>query len=173
MHCEMFGGCTPLLPCLTTHLITITCGTGSAYPFGAPEFIPGFWWDSCYSIFSFMCIFCSSLFILFSFGHCIVCPSSIYGFWLTLSTKLQKRGKIISPKTRNRNLHIVNAIEWTTYWLISKIDRQRANQPVDKSNWTLIVFKEGFQFRTNINFIEYQESFCYVLLKKVSYFTID
>jgi len=33
-------GC--VLPCLTTHLITITCGAGSAYPFGAPEFIPVF-----------------------------------------------------------------------------------------------------------------------------------
>ena len=27
-------------------------------------------------------IFCRSLFVLFSFRHCIVCPSSIYGFWL-------------------------------------------------------------------------------------------
>jgi len=39
---------------------------------------------SCYSIFSFMCIFCRLLFVLgyFLFGHCIVCSSSIYGFWL-------------------------------------------------------------------------------------------
>ena len=41
---------------------------------------------SCYSIFSFICMFCRSLFVLlyFSFGHCVVCSSSIYGFWLLL-----------------------------------------------------------------------------------------
>ena len=39
-----------------------------------------------YSIYSFMCMFCRSLFVLlsFSFGHCVVCSSSIYGFWLPL-----------------------------------------------------------------------------------------
>jgi hypothetical protein len=33
---------------------------------------------------SFMCMFCRSFlsFYLFYFGHCVVCPSSIYGFWL-------------------------------------------------------------------------------------------
>ena len=64
-------------------------------------------WGSCYSIFSFMCMFCRSsfgplffffwpLYCLFffdirilitpvvSFGHCVVCSSSIYGFWLPL-----------------------------------------------------------------------------------------
>ena len=44
------------------------------------------WWGSCYSIFSFMCMFCRSLFVLlffvfFVFGHFVVCPS-ICGFWL-------------------------------------------------------------------------------------------
>ena len=34
---------------------------------------------SCYSIFSLMCMVCRSLFILFTFGQCVVC-SSIYGF---------------------------------------------------------------------------------------------
>jgi hypothetical protein len=57
-----------------------------AYPSGAPEFIPCFsgvrvtrslilcvcFVDSCLS-------FCT-----FSFGHCVVCFSSIYGFWLPL-----------------------------------------------------------------------------------------
>jgi hypothetical protein len=41
----------------------------------------------CYSIFSFMCMLCRALFVLyfctFSVGHCVVC-SSIYGFWLSL-----------------------------------------------------------------------------------------
>ena len=69
--------------------ITIFCvisGAGTSYPSEALEFIPGFYWGSFYSIFSFMCMFCRSLFVLsyFSFGHCVVCPSSIYGFWLPL-----------------------------------------------------------------------------------------
>ena len=41
----------------------------------------------CNSIFSFICMFCRSLFVLsslfFSFS-CVVCSSSIYGFWLPL-----------------------------------------------------------------------------------------
>ena len=32
-----------------------TSGAGTAYPSGAPEFITGFQWGSCYSILSFMC----------------------------------------------------------------------------------------------------------------------
>ena len=59
----------------------------TAYPSGAPEFIPGFMLGSRYTIFSFKCMLCRSLlypFVLFSFGHCVVCSSSIYGFWLAL-----------------------------------------------------------------------------------------
>jgi hypothetical protein len=58
-------------------------GAGTAYPSAAPEFTPVFSWvrvtwslvvcacfvDRCLS-------FCS-----FSFGHCVVCSSSIYRFW--------------------------------------------------------------------------------------------
>jgi hypothetical protein len=40
-----------------------TSGAGTAYPSGARGFIPGFYWGSCYSIFSFMC----TLFVLLSF----------------------------------------------------------------------------------------------------------
>jgi hypothetical protein len=63
-----------------------TSGAGTAYSFGSAEFTPGFsgvrvtrylvlcvcFVDRCLS-------FCP-----FSFGHCVVCPSSIYGFWLPL-----------------------------------------------------------------------------------------
>ena len=41
----------------------ITSGAGICYPSGAPEFTPGFQWGSCYSIFSFICMFCR--FVLF------------------------------------------------------------------------------------------------------------
>jgi len=33
--------------------------------------------------FVFCLVFCRSLFVLF-FEHCVVCPSSIYGFWLSI-----------------------------------------------------------------------------------------
>ena len=33
-----------------------TSRTGTAYPSGAPEFTPGFWWGSCYSIFGLICL---------------------------------------------------------------------------------------------------------------------
>ena len=42
-----------------------TSGVGTAYPCRTPEFIPGFQWGSCYSIFSFMYMFCRLLFVLF------------------------------------------------------------------------------------------------------------
>jgi hypothetical protein len=42
----------------------VTCGKGSIS--GASEFTLGFYWDSCYSIFSFMCMFYRSLFALLS-----------------------------------------------------------------------------------------------------------
>jgi hypothetical protein len=62
-----------------------TFGAGTAYHFRAPEFTLCFYWDSCCSIFSFLCsllwiIVCTYL----SFGHCIVLPSLIYGFRLLL-----------------------------------------------------------------------------------------
>ena len=68
-----------------------TSGAGTVHPSGAPEFTLGFQLGSCYSIFGFMCMFCTLLFVhlYFSFGHCVVCPSfdhcvvcpsSIYGF---------------------------------------------------------------------------------------------
>ena len=41
--------------CNQNNLTGATSGSTSADPSGAPEFIPGFQWGSCYSIFSFMC----------------------------------------------------------------------------------------------------------------------
>ena len=41
----------------------VTSGAGTVEPSGAPEFTPGFLWESCYSIFSFMCMYCRYLFV--------------------------------------------------------------------------------------------------------------
>ena len=40
---------------------------GTVYLSGEPEFTPGFQRCSCYSIYSFMCMLCRSLFVLLSF----------------------------------------------------------------------------------------------------------
>jgi hypothetical protein len=47
-----------------TSLHSVTRGAGTAYISGAPEFTVGFKMCSRYSIFSFMCMFCRSLFVL-------------------------------------------------------------------------------------------------------------
>ena len=60
-----------------------TCGAGSAYPYGAPEITPRFWWGSCCLLFSFICcvrwtIDCLFVFFIFSYG--VVNLFSIYKF---------------------------------------------------------------------------------------------
>ena len=51
----------------------VTSGTGTVYPSGAPEVTPGFQWGSCYSIFSFICMFCRSQFVLLYFFFWPLC----------------------------------------------------------------------------------------------------
>ena len=53
--------------CNQINTMGATSGAGIAYPSGAPQFTPGFQWGSCYSIFSFICMFCRSLFVLLCF----------------------------------------------------------------------------------------------------------
>ena len=50
-----------------------TSGAEIAYSFGAPEFTPGFKWGSCYLIFSFIFMFCRSLFVLLCFFFWPLC----------------------------------------------------------------------------------------------------
>ena len=44
-----------------------TCGAGSAYPSGAPEITPSFWWGSCCLFFSFLCCVVCTIVFLFVF----------------------------------------------------------------------------------------------------------
>ena len=68
----------------------VSCGTGTTYPSGAPEFLSGVQWARVVRSFSFCVVFCSSWFVFvfvfvflfllffhFSFGHfsCILRPS--------------------------------------------------------------------------------------------------
>ena len=89
MWLEVFMAVTVQSSFMTYHRVCsqinttgVHSGAGTAYRSVAPEFTPGFQWGTGtrYSIFSFMCMFCRSLFVLctFSFDHCVVC-SSIYG----------------------------------------------------------------------------------------------
>jgi len=59
-------------------------GAGTAYPSGAPEFTSGF--SGVRVTRSLVLCVCSvdrCLYLCpFSFGHCVVCPSSICWFWL-------------------------------------------------------------------------------------------
>ena len=73
----------------------VTSGAGTAYPSGAPEFTPGFQWGSCYSIFSFICMFSRSLFDLLPFFFWPLCCLSFFdirilitSFWYLLAIVL-------------------------------------------------------------------------------------
>jgi len=59
---------------------------GTAYPSGAPESTPVFSGVRVTRSLVYCVVFCRSLFSFcpFSFGYCIICPASIYGFWLAL-----------------------------------------------------------------------------------------
>ena len=56
--------------CNWSNMTSATCGAGTAYPFGAPEFIPSFQWGLSSLIFSFLC---SVLQIVVSFFFCSLC----------------------------------------------------------------------------------------------------
>ena len=64
-----------------------TRGAGLAYPFGAPEFTPGFSWVRVTQSLVFCVIFVNRCLSLcpFSFGDCVVCPSLIYDICLPFS----------------------------------------------------------------------------------------
>ena len=55
-----------------------TSGAGNTYPSVTPEYTPGFQWGTCYSIFSSMCMFCRSLFVLLSFFFWPLCCLPFY-----------------------------------------------------------------------------------------------
>ena len=70
--------------CNKTNANGITSGAGPAYPFGAHEFNPSFSGVRLFSTLSFCIVFCRQFVCPFSFEHCLVCPFSIDGFWVTL-----------------------------------------------------------------------------------------
>jgi len=79
-----------------------TNGAGTSYFWGAPVFSPAFG-----QVFQFVyCVVARCLsFSPFSLGHCIICPSSIYGFW-SLFWYLK------SFRKRLKMLYIIFTILW-------------------------------------------------------------
>jgi hypothetical protein len=72
--------------CSKSNTICATCGAGSAYPSGSPEFTCGFQCGWCCLIFfSFLC-FINNIcpFCLFSFVHWVICPYPVDIFKLFL-----------------------------------------------------------------------------------------
>ena len=59
--------------CNQNNTTGVASGAGSACLSGALEFTPGFQWGSCYSIFSFIHIFCRSLFFFLYFFFWPMC----------------------------------------------------------------------------------------------------
>jgi hypothetical protein len=55
-----------------------TSGAGTAYPSRVPESTPVLYWDSFYSMISFMCKFCRSLFVRLSFFFWPLCCLSFF-----------------------------------------------------------------------------------------------
>ena len=72
---------------------------GTDYPSRAAEFTPGFKWDSCYSIFSFLCMFCRSLFVLLIFFLLPFCCLSLFDlrFWFPIWYRQTLRRFVSTP----------------------------------------------------------------------------
>ena len=69
-----------------------TTRAGTAYPSGAPELTPGFFVGSCYSIFSFMCMFYRPLFVLLYYFFWSLC--CLFFFHLRILTT-----SLVSPNS--------------------------------------------------------------------------
>ena len=79
-------------------------GAGTAYPSGAPQFIPDSWWGSCYSIFSFMCMFCRLLFVLLCFFFWPLCCLFFFDIRILITPLIASNSS--SYKTLHRKLKI-------------------------------------------------------------------
>jgi len=92
----------------------VTSGAGTAYPSGAPEFTPIFSGVRVTrSLVLYVCFVDHCLsFCTFSLGHCVVCFSSIYGFWLPL-WYLQI---ILVKKRTNSTLSLPVPIKGSSWW---------------------------------------------------------
>ena len=105
-----------------------TSAAGTDYPSGASAFTPGFQWGSYFSmIFSFICNVLQFVVRPFSFGHCVVCSSSTYGFWLPLQyhqTFVYVIHVLIYPPQLEYNGDVIYLAHSPQVWLIVLIRRK-------------------------------------------------
>ena len=101
-----------------------TNGEETAYPSGAPEFTPGVQWGSCYSIFSFMCMFCRSLFVLLYFFFWSLCCLFFFDLWILITPLVSSNSSylaIVMPESQNiiynfANYYFYNGYQLTTMY---------------------------------------------------------
>jgi hypothetical protein len=76
-----------ILTVVSYYTTDATGGAGTAYPSGAPEFTPCFYWGSCYAIFSYMsmfvdrCLFLNTFFLLAIVLSVLRYTDSDYPLW--------------------------------------------------------------------------------------------
>ena len=97
--------------CNQINMTSTTSGAGTAYLSRAPKFSPGFQWGLCYTIVSFMCMLCRSLFVILSFFAIVLSilrfTDSYYPFWLWyLETLLKKSCYSFPNRLLVKNCHV-------------------------------------------------------------------
>ena len=79
--------------CVSRRIFT-TSGTGTVYTSETPEFSPGFSWESCYSIFGFMC----------NVLQIVVCPFVLFLLVIVLSILLRLTHFELIKYAQNRTI---------------------------------------------------------------------
>jgi len=88
----------------------------------AHTFAPSFWWGSCCSVFSFMCMFCRSLFVLLYFFFWPLC-CLFFNIWIDYPFGIFKLFFIQIPATLKHYKHNVkvSTIIFEDLYLLKKI----------------------------------------------------
>jgi hypothetical protein len=69
-------------------------GTGTAYPSGAPDFTPNFWWGLCSSIFCLFKTFTSTIYKVIAKQYSLI--NAYYDFYeILLEFRLSPNNKIV------------------------------------------------------------------------------
>jgi hypothetical protein len=111
---------------------------------GAPEFTPGFQWGSCYSIFSFMCMFCRSLFVLLSFFLWLLCCLFFFDLRILITS-------LISSNSSDVCLSQFSNYTTTTRLVGRREDRAYvSNRPVNHQSWMGVWKQQHLMWATEL-----------------------
>ena len=105
---------------------------------------------------------CCLSFCTFSFGHCVVCSSSIYGFWLPLSALLSSKSSYFSLKKNNSWLdnHDItyHPLFYCSFrieigdWISLNIDQHQVVQGIWLHSTSSLVFHQFHGWKTGLIF---------------------